>query len=250
MKRQRYRAPFLALATVLFLAISLRPSPSDTAVPDPLRTPTAFDQGLLNRDLSDWMSNSSRKNAGSHLVSPGDLDAAIGSAPRHFGVFQQDAETIRREYLRSLPFGALLQQVSDRNRVDGLLLASVVEAESGFAPTVVSSEGAVGLMQVLPSTGHGYKAADLVDPRVNLSVGSRYLGSLLTRFDGNVELALAAYNAGPEVVARYGRVPRYRETLRFVNRVLARYEDHYQILAERLAGPDADPLSHGLRRGL
>jgi Transglycosylase SLT domain len=250
MKRKRARAPFLALATVLFLAISLQPSPSNTAVPNPNQTPAPFDQTLLRHDLADWMTNRSQEPAGGlHLVSSGDLAAALGSSPRHSGLFRQDAESVRREYLRSLPFGPILQQVADRNRVDGLLLASVVEAESGFAPAVVSSEGAVGLMQVLPSTGRGYKVSELTDPRVNLSVGSRYLGSLLTRFDGNVELALAAYNAGPEVVVRYRRVPPYPETHRFVSRVLALYGDHNQHLAERLALPVADPPPTSLRLG-
>ena len=249
MKRKPSRAPFLALATVLFLAISLQPSPSAPALTDPLRTTSnSFDDRLLRRDLADWMLNRSTEPSRLHLVSPGDVDVAIGSEPRHFGLFQADSDSVRSTYLRSLPFGSLLQQVAETNRVDGLLLASVVEAESGFVPAVVSSEGAVGLMQVLPSTGEGYKKAALFDPRTNLSVGSRYLGSLLTRFDGNVELALAAYNAGPEVVVRYGgRVPPYRETHRFVSRVLSLYEDHYQVVAERLARlPGEGGLSSGL----
>jgi soluble lytic murein transglycosylase-like protein len=248
MKRKPWRAPLLALATVLFLAISLQPSPSDTAIPDPMRSPAPFDESFLRRDLADWMLSSSRPPE-RHLVSSEDLAIAMGTSPRHFGLFQPDVETARRAYLSTLPFGSLLQQVAERNRVDGLLVASVVEAESGFAPAVISSEGAVGLMQILPSTGHGYKVADLLDPRVNLSVGSRYLGGLLTRFGGNLELALAAYNAGPEVVVRYGRVPPYRETRSFVNRVLSLYEDH-KLVAQRLALPSADPFAAPeVRRG-
>jgi soluble lytic murein transglycosylase-like protein len=165
-------------------------------------------------------------------ISPADLSAALGTRPRRLGLFRSDtAVDGRRELLRRMPFGAILAAAGERNRVDSLLLAAVVETESRFAPHAVSSCGAVGLMQLLPSTGQDYGVKDLRDPYANVDAGSRYLRALLDRFQGRPDLAIAAYNTGPEVVARYGCVPPYRETQDFVKRVLSRYGQHQHALA-------------------
>lgn len=190
-------------------------------------------------------------------VSPADLSAALGARPRRLGLFGGDtAVDGRRELLRRMPFGAILAAAGERNRVDSLLLAAVVETESRFAPHAVSSCGAVGLMQLLPSTGQDYGVKDLRDPYANVDAGSRYLRVLLDRFHGRPDLAIAAYNTGPEVVARYGCVPPYRETQDFVKRVLSRYGQHQHALARvsvprpgevrMAAGPSRDaPSSRG-----
>ena len=83
-------------------------------------------------------------------------------------------------------------------------------------------------MQVLPSTGEMYGVQNLTDPHVNLDVGSRYLRQLLRDYDGDLEMALAAYNAGPATVERYGSVPPFRETRDYVKKVLRLYEKHRQ----------------------
>jgi soluble lytic murein transglycosylase-like protein len=89
----------------------------------------------------------------------------------------------------------------------------------------VSGKGAAGLMQLMPDTAKRYGVADRFDPRQNLEGGARYLRDLLRLFDNNVSLALAAYNAGENAVARYGnRIPPYRETLNYVPRVLDFYQ--------------------------
>jgi soluble lytic murein transglycosylase-like protein len=164
-------------------------------------------------------------------ISPADLNAALGTRPRHLGLFRSDtAVDGRRELLRSMPFGAILAAAGERNRVDSLLLAAVVETESRFAPHAVSPCGAVGLMQLLPSTGEDYGVTNLHDPYANVDAGSRYLRALLDRFQGRPDLAIAAYNTGPEVVARYGCVPPYRETQEFVKQVLRRYGQHQHSL--------------------
>jgi soluble lytic murein transglycosylase-like protein len=110
--------------------------------------------------------------------------------------------------------------------VDGLLVAAIVSVESRFTPEAVSPRGARGLMQVRPAVGQAYGAKDLFDPFANVDVGSRYFSSLMKDYDGDLELTLAAYNAGPAAVARYGRVPPYRETRAYVRKVLARYEEY------------------------
>ncbi|HXO26040.1 MAG TPA: lytic transglycosylase domain-containing protein [Thermoanaerobaculia bacterium] len=193
-------------------------------------------------------------------ISPADLSAALATRPRRLGLFRSDAAVDgRRELLRRMPFGAILAAAGERNRVDSLLLAAVVETESRFAPHAVSPCGAVGLMQLLPSTGQDYGVKDLRDPYANVDAGSRYLRALLDRFQGRPDLAIAAYNTGPEVVARYGCVPPYRETQDFVKRVLSRYGQHQHALAHvsvprpgevRLAaGPSRDVTSSGGSEG-
>ena len=101
------------------------------------------------------------------------------------------------------------------------LIASVIQAESGFQPDAVSSAGAQGLMQLMPATARELGVSDPFDVRQNIDGGARYLRQMMDRFDGDLKLALAAYNAGPGTVVRYdGEVP-YRETRDYVKRVLA-----------------------------
>jgi soluble lytic murein transglycosylase-like protein len=129
-----------------------------------------------------------------------------------------------QEYLLSLPFGREIGRAADAHRVDRLLLASVVEAESSFRADAVSPKGALGLMQLLPL--HFAEGARPFDPVVNLATGAQYLASLERRFGGDLELALAAYHAGPGTVERYGGLPPYRETRVYVGRVLERWREH------------------------
>jgi soluble lytic murein transglycosylase-like protein len=104
------------------------------------------------------------------------------------------------------------------------LLHAVIKIESNYNPDAVSHKGAVGLMQLMPETAKRYGVENPRDPRANVLGGARYLKNLLTQFDFDVPLALAAYNAGPEAVTRYGRtVPPYAETRRYVPLVLENY---------------------------
>jgi len=107
--------------------------------------------------------------------------------------------------------------------VDPALVAAVAETESRFDPLAISPAGAAGLMQLMPATAHGLGVADPYDPVQNVRGGAAYLHQLLERFHDSVPLALAAYNAGPGAVERYGGVPPYAETQRYVDRVMAAY---------------------------
>ena len=104
--------------------------------------------------------------------------------------------------------------------VDRSLVKAVIQAESGYNPSAVSSKGAMGLMQLMPKTAQGLKVVDSFDPRENVRGGVRYLKFLIDTFKGNVSLALAAYNAGMSKVARYGGIPPYSETRGYVAKVL------------------------------
>ncbi|HEV8242206.1 MAG TPA: lytic transglycosylase domain-containing protein [Thermoanaerobaculia bacterium] len=144
-----------------------------------------------------------------------------------FAGFHTEQE--RRQALEKTPYGSEIAAAASEHHVDSLLVASVVEVESTFQPTAGSHKGAVGLMQLLPSTA-GMSRARLQNPRVNLDAGAAYLASLITRFDGDLGLALAAYNAGPRNVRNYEGVPPFPETQQYVQKVLTRYVDYHREL--------------------
>lgn len=118
------------------------------------------------------------------------------------------------------PYAGLINAAAARTGVPGELLAAVAKQESGFNPRAVSPAGAQGLMQLMPGTARGLGVSDAFDPAQALDGASRLLSSLMDRF-GTTELALAAYNAGPGAVTRYGGIPPYPETQNYVRNVMA-----------------------------
>ena len=132
----------------------------------------------------------------------------------------------------SLPFGDLIAAAATRHNLDPALLAAVAKQESGFNPRAQSRVGAKGLMQLMDATARGLGVQDPFDPAQSLEGGARFLGGLLRQFDGDVRLALAAYNAGPGAVHRYGGVPPYQETQRYVPKVLALADEFRRIWAD------------------
>jgi soluble lytic murein transglycosylase-like protein len=124
------------------------------------------------------------------------------------------------------PRGDLRQLAAEAARRHGLdpgLVTAVVSVESGFRPRAVSPKGAQGLMQLMPGTAESLGVEDAFDPSQNRDGGARHLGQLLTLYGGDLERALAAYNAGETAVHRHGGVPPYRETRAYVKKVLERY---------------------------
>ena len=120
-------------------------------------------------------------------------------------------------------WGPLIQEHSELHGLDPRLVQAVVEVESAYRPRARSRKGAMGLMQLMPGTAAQLAVDDPYDPEQNLRGGVAYLAEMMNRF-GSLELALAAYNAGPEAVERHRGVPPYRETRDYVARVLRLYD--------------------------
>ena len=127
--------------------------------------------------------------------------------------------TTRPVSRRAALFEPLIAEQAEANGVRVDLVRAVIQAESAFNPRAVSPKGAMGLMQLMPATASDFGVRDPFDPAENIRAGVGYLKSLLTRYSNNVELALAAYNAGPQAVKKYGAVPPYRETRNYIARI-------------------------------
>jgi len=129
-----------------------------------------------------------------------------------------EAATARRKEL-----WPTVEEMARAHGLDPLLIDLVIRMESGYNPRALSPKGAQGVMQLMPSTARLYGVIDAFDPFENIGGGVRYLRDLLLRFDSNLALALAAYNAGPEAVARHGGIPPYEETRTYVSSILSAY---------------------------
>jgi soluble lytic murein transglycosylase-like protein len=137
---------------------------------------------------SDFLANLFAAKAPTSTSAPSDVETAIDAAAQKYGVPSN-------------------------------LILGVIKQESGMNPSAVSRAGAVGLMQLMPETGKQLGASNLFDPVQNIDAGTHYLANLLNRYHGNIPLALAAYNAGPGAVDKYGGVPPYQETEEYVQNV-------------------------------
>jgi len=117
----------------------------------------------------------------------------------------------------------MVESISRRNGVDPNLIDAMIRTESNYNPWAVSPKGALGLMQLIPETGRRYGVSNFFDPEQNIEGGVRYMKYLLDMFDGNVDLSLAAYNAGENLVARIQKIPPYPETRNYVRKIRAVY---------------------------
>jgi soluble lytic murein transglycosylase-like protein len=137
--------------------------------------------------------------------------------------FAESAEMSAAEQANRVKIEQMIREVSDRYRVDPALVRAVIQTESNWNSSAISRKGARGLMQLVPGTAQQLGVNNALDAKQNLDGGVRYLHMLLERYNGDLDKALAAYNAGPGAVDRAGGIPRYRETREYVQKVTDSY---------------------------
>lgn len=223
------KALAVTVAATAILAVSVRDTAPGRHL-DSLPTPPHLEDIALFEEIQAWLDPASAPAIDDRASLAGAaLSDEIRSRPESFELFIRaaDDEAVQNRVV-SVPFGAQIRSIAERRKVDPLLVAAVVQTESSFDTLAVSPQGALGLMQMMPETAEQLGVNDVYDPSQNLDAGAKYLGSLLRRFDGDLILALAAYNAGPGAVDRFGGLPPFRETRNFVEQVLDLYIEHHR----------------------
>jgi soluble lytic murein transglycosylase-like protein len=132
------------------------------------------------------------------------------------------------------PYNPIIKKAADRYEIDPALVKAIIMAESNYNPRAISKVGARGLMQLMPATAEALGVEDCFNPEHNIHGGVRYLRQLLDRFDGNIEFALAAYNAGSRKVRKYNGIPPYRATQIYIEKVFVYYERYKKEMAGEL----------------
>lgn len=143
-------------------------------------------------------------------------------------------------------YNDIIVDAARRFDVDAALVSAVIKAESDYNPRIVSNKGARGLMQLMPATAERFGVTNSFDPAQNIHAGTRYLRWLLKTFDGNADLAVAAYNAGEGNVWKYNGVPPFRETVNYINRI----SGHIRKAIEKEVIPGLAPETAAMSAGM
>lgn len=151
------------------------------------------------------------------------------NVPSHQGfhrVIREGNATLSGSGLAASSYEGLIRSASNRHNVDAALIRAIIKVESDFDSSARSQKGATGLMQLMPETARLHNVADLYDPSDNIEGGVRHLKLLLGKYQGDLELSLAAYNAGIKAVEKHGGIPPFAETRDYVKRVLSYYQTY------------------------
>ena len=179
----------------------------------------AVTPALAQAQLYSW------KDASGRLIisdTPKDSAATVYSAVAYVGSAYGVAAKPQKLSRGAAEYDTLIAEHAKQHALNPDFVRAVIQAESAFNPYARSPKGAMGLMQLMPSTAAEYRVLNAYNPAENIRAGVAYLKSLLTRFNDDVSLALAAYNAGPKAVEKYGNtVPPYKETRNYVSRIRA-----------------------------
>ena len=167
--------------------------------------------------------------ANTYLSDPPITIVQVSNEPRHSTETQV---TPQQKAAPQSPFEQIINQAATTHQVDPALIKAIIMAESRYNPKAVSKRGARGLMQLMPVTAKSLGVEDSFDPAANINGGVMYFKRLLDRFDGNVEFALAAYNAGSRNVRKYGGVPPFRQTRTYIHKVF-KYQRQYKQEVEK-----------------
>jgi len=166
----------------------------------------------------------------SNIAPPTDQDYKVLNFPCYASDPKCRAVSWEKVPLNTRSYASEIRSAAQFNSVEESLIRAIIHAESAYQPDAQSPKGAQGLMQLMPATQADLQVADPFDPAANIDGGARYLSSLLTEFNGDFELAAAAYNAGPNAVYKYGGIPPYEETREYVRRVKILYHRYGQVL--------------------
>jgi soluble lytic murein transglycosylase-like protein len=166
----------------------------------------------------------------SNIAPPKDQDFQVLRFPCYAADPKCRSVSWEKVPLNTRAFDTEIRSASLYNAVDESLIRAIIHAESAYQPDAQSPKGAQGLMQLMPATQVELEVTDPFDPKDNIRGGSLYLSKLLDEFDGDFELAAAAYNAGPSAVYKYGGVPPYDETQEYVRRVKILYRRYQKAL--------------------
>jgi soluble lytic murein transglycosylase-like protein len=241
---RRLQIALMAGLTAIFLLSKLLTTPAWAQLG--MITPTTDESGrkiYVNEDGPSTPSSSSKREAAmpsrsplvywsvtEHRFKPVPTSGAVMRAARsaasevnsYLDRRAQSPQILNRAFTQQ-DIDAAIDEAAARNNVDPSLVRSVVKVESNFNPNAVSRKGAMGLMQLMPSTARSLNVANPFDPAQNVDAGVRHLRKLLDSYGGDVRLSLAAYNAGAGAVARSAGVPHFRETQNYVRRITDLY---------------------------
>jgi soluble lytic murein transglycosylase len=152
------------------------------------------------------------------------------ASDREYKVFIRERQSRSKPFYSTDKYDDIITDASDQYGVDSRLVKAIIKAESDFNPRAVSGKGAMGLMQIMPENFQHLQIENPFDPRENIMGGTRYFKYLYDRFEGQLALSLAAYNAGPTTVDHYNKsIPPYRETEQYVERVLKYYRNYKSL---------------------